>query len=407
MKSLFVIAVCLFSSIQVNDAIAQWNPKPGWKDSYAVGGKCYCDSNGYDHGLDRKTAPTPLGPKNVVEICDAIKAKLGTGSTQGRIPYNDIQCGNGPANDAPDEAPSACPGRVDIGPSGCQQKGPKWDLASVYGSTSGTALNRTGWALSASQNPGELGNAIDGSAATRWATRQTQRDGQTFRIDMRTAQVFNRIVLETAGNPNDYPRRYEVSVSDNGTNWRGPIASGNGNGSTTDIYFPNQSARFIRIAQRGSDSRYWWSIHEINVHQTGPGTGNSVVDSSNWQISTSSDQSNVRSAVDADAGTRWATRTAQRPGQFFQIDMKQTQRFDQIMLDSQDNPNDYPRSYRVLVSDDGANWRGPVATGAGTGPITTIPFPAQQARYIRIEQTGNDNAHWWSIHEMFVDKAVD
>ncbi len=108
----------------------EWNPRPGWKDSYAVGGKCYCDSNGYDHNLDTKSAQTPIGLKNVVEICEDIKRVLGTGPEDGRIPYNDIQCGNGPPNDAADEV--GCPGRVDIGPEGCDQIGPKWALELVY-----------------------------------------------------------------------------------------------------------------------------------------------------------------------------------------------------------------------------------------------------------------------------------
>lgn len=33
-------------------AAQQWNPRPGWKDSYAVDGVCYCDWNGFDHGAD-------------------------------------------------------------------------------------------------------------------------------------------------------------------------------------------------------------------------------------------------------------------------------------------------------------------------------------------------------------------
>lgn len=111
-------------------AAQEWNPQPGWKDSYAVGGRCYCDSNGYDHGLDTKTALTPIGVQNVVDICETIERVLGEGAEEGRIPYNDIQCGNGPANDAADE--TGCPGRVDIGPAGCDQIGPKWDLDAAY-----------------------------------------------------------------------------------------------------------------------------------------------------------------------------------------------------------------------------------------------------------------------------------
>lgn len=104
---------------------------PNWQDSYAVDGKCYCNSSNYDHGLSSKDADTPIGRRNVVDICEDIKSVLGSGPTSGRIPYNDIQCGNGPANDADDE--TYCPGRVDIGEAGCFQIGPKWDLVSVYG----------------------------------------------------------------------------------------------------------------------------------------------------------------------------------------------------------------------------------------------------------------------------------
>jgi len=126
----------LMTLLPTIDALAEWNPRPGWKDSYAVDGRCYCDSNGYDHNLDQKSAVTPIGRLNVVRICADIKARLGEGPREGRIPYNDIQCGHGPANDAADEA--GCPGRVDIGTRGCDIKGPRWDLEAVYGSGSTT-----------------------------------------------------------------------------------------------------------------------------------------------------------------------------------------------------------------------------------------------------------------------------
>jgi hypothetical protein len=59
-----------------------------------VGGKCYCDSNDYDHNLDTKTVQTPQGRKGVAEVCEAITRVLGAGATSGRVPYNDIECGN-------------------------------------------------------------------------------------------------------------------------------------------------------------------------------------------------------------------------------------------------------------------------------------------------------------------------
>ena len=77
-----------------------------------------------DHGILSVVVETPLGPRTVKQICEHI----GNGPANGRVYYNDVQCGNGPANDAGDEDPEACPGRVDMGYDGCGVIGPTWEL---------------------------------------------------------------------------------------------------------------------------------------------------------------------------------------------------------------------------------------------------------------------------------------
>mmetsp|Transcript_14999 Transcript_14999/g.24808 ORF Transcript_14999/g.24808 Transcript_14999/m.24808 type:complete len:295 (-) Transcript_14999:417-1301(-) len=104
------------------------NPSNGWKDSYSVGDRCYCDSNGYDHGIGNVLVQTPCGTMTVIAACDLIGP--GPGSS-GRPVYNDVQCGNGPANNAGDEDPDKCPGRVDNGSSGCGYLGPTWNWNGV------------------------------------------------------------------------------------------------------------------------------------------------------------------------------------------------------------------------------------------------------------------------------------
>ena len=93
-----------------------------WKDSYSVGDRCYCDTT-FDHDIGPIRVDTPIGNITVFEACE----RLGEGpGSQGRPIYNDVQCGNGPANDAGDE--DYCPGRVDIGKEGCPQIGPTWNF---------------------------------------------------------------------------------------------------------------------------------------------------------------------------------------------------------------------------------------------------------------------------------------
>lgn len=71
------------------------------------------------------TAKTLVLIYKLVKIAIAALTSVGAGpGSTGRPIYNDVQCGNGPANDAGDE--DYCPGRVDIGKEGCVQIGPTW-----------------------------------------------------------------------------------------------------------------------------------------------------------------------------------------------------------------------------------------------------------------------------------------
>lgn len=113
----------------------QCNPGRSWADSYSVDGRCYCKfgAHSFDHGIGDVIVQTPAGRRTVRQVCEAIRARHGEGSPNGRKYYNDVQCGHGPANNAGDEDRDACPGRVDMGSAGCRLIGPPWDLQGVFG----------------------------------------------------------------------------------------------------------------------------------------------------------------------------------------------------------------------------------------------------------------------------------
>ncbi len=130
MKCKSCLSLFLILLFYVNTIFSQWNPKhPSWTDSYAANGFCWCDTT-FDHNLDdiNVASVTINGVKrNLRDVCDELKKHPKYRAYKnGDAPYNDIQCGNGPANDAPDEA--GCPGRTDLGSQGCNQKGPKFDM---------------------------------------------------------------------------------------------------------------------------------------------------------------------------------------------------------------------------------------------------------------------------------------
>jgi hypothetical protein len=109
-------------------------------------------------------------------------------------------------------------------------------------------------------------NATDGDVWNGWRDMtKTQYPGQWFQVDMKSNQSFDKIVLDNTWALWDSPQRYEVRVSSDGIKWSEVIASGRGELGITNITFPMQHARFIRITQTGSSSLYHWSIYELNV----------------------------------------------------------------------------------------------------------------------------------------------
>jgi alpha-L-rhamnosidase len=144
----------------------------------------------------------------------------------------------------------------------------------------GTALDKMGWKASASVRDSvflfsgdsipidvSAENAIDGDHWTGWRDMtRTQYPGQSLSVDMGVMQSFNRVVLDNTWALWDSPKRYVVAVSNEGRNWK-EVASGEGKLGMTIMDFPNQSARYLKVTQAGSDSTYHWSVYEIDVYR--------------------------------------------------------------------------------------------------------------------------------------------
>jgi hypothetical protein len=124
-----------------------------------------------------------------------------------------------------------------------------------------------------------------------------------------------------------------------------------------------------------------------------------------WTVSASLDSGTASSAIDGSECTRWMTGVGQAAGQTFTLNMGSAYKFSQIQIDNTNDPNDYPGSYAVYASSDGLTWGSAIANGNGSGPVTTVSFPEQNAQYIEIQITSNANANWWSLDEIRVYSA--
>ncbi len=241
--------------------------------------------------------------------------------------------------------------------------------------------------------------AIDGRAGTRWSTRDLQRPGMWFEIDLKKTWLVNRLFLDNGASPHDYPRGYVVQLSGDRIQWQ-EVARNNQNSQALDVEFSPHPARYIRIEQTGSVNNFWWSIHEAIVWAE-PFTldlGLGIKASHNSALGGAD---NLLQAIDGQSDTRWSTRDVQRPGMWFEIDLNELRTVSGLFLDNSASPNDYPRGYVVQLSGDRIQWQ-EVARNNQNNQALDIEFSPRPARYIRIEQTGSASNSWWSIHEVAI-----
>lgn len=125
-----------------------------------------------------------------------------------------------------------------------------------------------------------------------------------------------------------------------------------------------------------------------------------------WIATASVNTGNARNGIDNNATSRWDSQGAQVSGQWYMVDMKTANNFNEIILDVASSPSDSPAGYKLYVSDDGISWGTLVATGVGTDGMTIIPISTVTARYFKIEQTGT-KGNYWSIHELYVYNVKD
>ena len=74
------------------------------------------------------------------------------------------------------------------------------------------------------------------------------------------------------------------------------------------------------------------------------------------------------------------------------------QTFRRVVLDTGASTGDYARSWTLQVSDDASRWR-TLASGTGTGQLTTVDVPRTHARYLRVVSTGSAD-NWWSVADL-------
>ena len=109
-------------------------------------------------------------------------------------------------------------------------------------------------------------NAVDGKKDTRWTTGAHMAGGEWFAIDIRAEKAVRLITLDAGKSQNDYPRGWEVYVSNSEKDWGKPVATGKGKKALVTIRLRKPvPGRYIKIVQTGKAKGLFWSIHALKV----------------------------------------------------------------------------------------------------------------------------------------------
>jgi endo-1,3(4)-beta-glucanase len=295
---------------------------------------------------------------------------------------------------------SVCLSGACVCPAGSRQSG-----SSCLGA--GLALlTNVGWTATSSVAAADSGpdvpaaNVLDGNECTRFSTGASQQSGDWLALDLGGPTVFDEVVLDGFLDPNDFPAAFSIFVSNDGTSWGAAIAGGAGSATgsaVVNVTLPEQNARYLKVQLTASASNAW-SVDELRLYSAHPPLDTPVpLPRSQWNATALIGAGTAQLALDGNPATHFTTGVAAAAGNWFQVDLGTFVTFDELTMNSYDSCFDSARTYTVTVSNDGTTWQG-LFMGDATGPIVTATFPAQTARYIRVELT-MAYVQFWSIGE--------
>lgn len=130
-----------------------------------------------------------------------------------------------------------------------------------------------------------------------------------------------------------------------------------------------------------------------------------------WRVTSNVNQKLALFAVDGSLDTRWDS-GPQKSGVSITIDLKKPELIRGLSMNLGTSPLDYPRGYRVEVSEDGMIWEQVAGKDTTVFPIldflapknmsVDISFLPKKARWVRTTETGDDPIYYWSIYEIEV-----
>jgi galactose oxidase len=279
--------------------------------------------------------------------------------------------------------------------------------------TTAAPLPRTGWTVTA--DSGTAANVLDGDPDTTWRTAATALP------HILTIDTHNRIALSgltylpPADSANGRIGQYQVAISDNGTAWSAPVATGTfaDDAVLKTVTIGTVVTRYVRLTgvTEAGGRGTWSAAAEVNLL----GGTDPALPRTGWTVAVDSQETAkpgylAVNMLDGNTATLWHTSWSGNPDpplpHSVTIDMHATNLVSGLSyLSRQDtSKNGAVGQYRIETSTDGTTWGVAASTGtfADIKTAQTVTFDSAIARYLRltaITEAGN-RGPWSSAAEI-------
>lgn len=260
-------------------------------------------------------------------------------------------------------------------------------------------LPSAGWTATASDE--ESGNpasdAIDGDPSTFWNSQYSPTTvslPHSITIDMHALTYVSGLTYlpRQDGNFNGNIGEYTISVSQDGTHWGAPVATGTWADNTLlkSAVFSGVFCEYVRLTAltEAGDRGPWTAVAELGLLGNPP--MGPALPRASWTVSADSQASGdpASNVLDGDADTSWATADSAPLPHSITIDMHTTQLVSGLSyLPRQDGILDGTiGQYAIRLSTDGRHWSRRVATGTWADDATEkyATFTPRLARFVRL-----------------------
>ena len=249
----------------------------------------------------------------------------------------------------------------------------------------------------------DLRLAVDGKQETRAASGTPDYAGMYFIFDLGGEFELSRFVQIHNPWAEDFPGEYKIEVSrrrdENSFRqvWRGP-----GERGRSGVTFEPVTTRYVRVtALRNRNRTHWWSISEIRTNRDEEVVDDNRVVERPVRRATAQGFANIERAIDNNPSSFATTQSPEYNGSFVLLDLGGSYTVSRVLQVHDPHDRDFPRRYRIEVSEDGNRWR-TAWEGEGATGRSVATFAPVRARHVRITATQErrQDRGWWTIADL-------